>query len=276
MHTTVELIEQQHIARVVFRSEKGIQILSHATRSALDRVLSRLDDLHDCRVVIFEAEGRSFLAGADLSELKSLTPKTAFAFAREGQELMNRIESLEPATIAAIHAPCVGGGCELALACDFRMAAVSARIGLPEVSLGVIPGWGGTVRGVRLLGSAAARRLILTAELQSAADALAVGLVDSVHADDQFRQAVAARAGLLVSRAPFALRRAKRLVHSLEARSAARQFRREARRFAACYRNGEPTEGIAAFLEKREPAWKSVPNPPPEPTNGAPESTSVE
>jgi enoyl-CoA hydratase len=258
MATTVELIREDRLARVLFRSENGIQILGVDARDQLASVLDQLEMQTDCQVVVFEAEGRTFIAGADLKELRRLDARTAYSFAREGQKLMRRIERLKPVTIAAVHAACAGGGCEMALACDFRLGARSAKIGLPEVSLGLLPGWGGTVRAVRLLGGAAARRIILTGELLPADEAQALGLFDAVHEDEAFRDAVQARAALLLSRGPNALRRAKSLIQDLEAKAVGRKFRREARRFAACYETAEPAEGTLAFLEKRAPAWKAA------------------
>jgi len=258
MSTTVELVRQDETARVRFRNAKGIHILTAETRGQLAEVLEELEQDRTTRVVVFESEGRSFLAGADLKELKSLDSKTALTFAREGQDLMNRIEGLRQVTIAAIHAACAGGGCELALACDLRMAARSARIGLPEVSLGLLPGWGGTVRSVQLLGGAVARRIIFSGELFAAEDAYALGLLDSVIDDDSFRDAVDERVTLLLSRGPNAIRRVKRLIRVLDRRESRKKFRREARRFAACYLSAEPQEGINAFLEKREPLWERV------------------
>ncbi|RMG41091.1 MAG: hypothetical protein D6725_02115, partial [Planctomycetota bacterium] len=192
---------------------------------------------------------------ADIRELKRLDAATAVEDAYHGQGLMNRIAALPATTIAAIHAACAGGGCELALACDLRLAAERARIGLPETSIGMIPGWGGTVRTVRLLGGVVARRLILTGELLPAADALRIGLVDAVFPNDAFRQGVDGWIDRLLTRAPAARKTAKRLIRRLEAEDWDSAFRAEAHAFASCYASGEPAEGMAAFLDKRPAAW---------------------
>ncbi|HVW02172.1 MAG TPA: enoyl-CoA hydratase/isomerase family protein [Planctomycetaceae bacterium] len=257
MTTTVELTREGRVGRVKLRSEKGIQTLTSDTRQQLSNVLDELEKAEGLQVIVFEAEGRSFIAGADLNELKALDHRTAWTFARTGQKLMERIELLPATTIAAVHAACAGGGCELALACDMRLGAKATRIGLPEVSLGLLPGWGGTVRATRLFGGAVARRMILAADLLPAEEAHRLGVIDAVFEDDKFREGVQARVDLLLSRAPQAQQTSKALVQSFECRPglARRQFRREARRFAACFRTNEPTEGLSAFLEKRAPQW---------------------
>jgi enoyl-CoA hydratase/carnithine racemase len=255
MPTTVELAVADRVARVTFRGENGIQILSSATRQRLSDVVADLESRRDVRVVVFAAEGRTFIAGADIHELKALAPDSALELARSGQRLMQRIGRLDAVTIAAVHAACAGGGCELSLACDLRLAAAAARIGLPEVSLGVLPGWGGTVRSVRLFGGAAARRMILTGELLAADEALRLRIVDSVTADDGFRAAVDARVQQLLARGPTAQRLVKDLVRRFEGRDIEIELAAEAVAFADCYRSVDAAEGTAAFLEKRPPRF---------------------
>lgn len=256
METTVELKYESGVARVQFANARGVHLLTEETRWQLIEVLHEVESLPDCRVVVFESSGRTFLAGADIKELRSLDPRTARSFSTEGQHVMNRIEALRPVTIAAIHAACTGGGWELAMACDLRMAARGARLGLPEVTLGILPGWGGTVRAVRLFGGALARRMILTGELFPAAEALSLGLINSVDEDDTFRDGVKARVDQLLKCGPLAQQNVKQLILRLDTKTVTKQFRREARRFAECYRTSEPPEGLCAFLEKRAPIWK--------------------
>jgi enoyl-CoA hydratase len=258
MRTQVELIfeSDSRVARVQFQGKKGIQLLSTQTRQQLAEVVGKLEQAADCRIVVFEAQGRTFIAGADIQELSQLTAETAQSMAREAQQLVRKIENLKAVTISAIHAACAGGGTELSLACDMRMAAESARIGLPEVSLGVIPGWGGTVRATRLFGGAVARRMILTGELFESQEALRLGIVDSVSSDETFRDAVNACIDQVLSKGPQACLTAKRLISDFEGPDIEAQLRAEAQAFAACYTTGETKEGIGAFLEKRQPNWE--------------------
>lgn len=256
MTTHIELLVAGPVARIILRGEKGIQILSAETRRQLLTVIEHVTRT-DCSVAVFAAEGRTFIAGASIDELRSLDEVAALHDSRAGQKLMSAIEALPQTTIAAIHGACAGGGTELVLACDLRFAADKAKIGLPETSIGVLPGWGGTVRATRLLGPAIARRLILTGELLAADEALRIGLVDAVFPVDKFNENVEACVAQVLTRAPQARQRVKHLLrqHAADGVDLAAQFDAEARAFAECYRNGEPLEGMSAFLEKRPAKW---------------------
>lgn len=256
MTTHIELMVVGPVARIIMRGEKGIQILSTETRRQLLTVIEHVSRT-DCSVVVFEAEGRTFIAGASIDELRSLDEVAALHDSRAGQRLMSAIESLPQTTIAAIHGACAGGGTELVLACDLRFAADGAKIGLPETSIGVLPGWGGTVRATHLLGAAVAKRLILTGELLAADEALRIGLVDAVFPADRFNEDVETRIAQVLTRAPQARQRVKQLLrqHSADGIDLTAQFDAEARAFAECYRTSEPLEGLSAFLEKRPAAW---------------------
>jgi len=258
MSTQVDLVQgDAGVSRVVFRSENGIQILSRATLDQLKTVLKALKGDKSVRIVVFEAQGRTFLAGADLAELKALTRKTARRYARDGQQLFQRIADLPAISIAAIHATCVGGGLELSLACDVRLAAAGALIGAPEVKLGLIPGWGGTVRSTLLFGASHAKRVILAGEHFSAAEALRLGVVDAVFPDSEFRAGVDSRIAALLKAGPQAAVAAKRLIADIYAVELDDLLEMEAEQFAKCYSTGEPAEGIAAFLEKRPAGWRT-------------------
>lgn len=259
MATRVNVQTQDTVTRISFETENGIHILSAQTRQELADAIQTVHHDQKCRIVVFQAAGRTFLAGAELSELQNLTASTAEAYALEGQALMTAISKLKPLTICAIHAACAGGGCELSLACDLRVAATAARIGLPETSLGLIPGWGGTVRATQLLGAAAAKRLILSGTLFPAAEALQLGLITSVFPDDTFRAEVDSLIAHLQTRGPAALKRAKKLIGQFSGINCKKSFRREARHFASCYDTGEPAAGIQAFREKRPAVWPLPP-----------------
>lgn len=256
MSTTVSLsTPRPGVARVAFRSDNGIQILSRAVLAELHGIVKQLKSDKSVRVVVFKAEGRTFMAGADLNELKALDRKSARKYSREGQRVFQRIAELPGVTICAIHAACAGGGCELALACDLRLAGAGARIGLPEVTLGLIPGWGGTVRATLLLGAAAARRVILAGELFPAQAAFELGLVDAVVPDAELSAAVDARIAQFLKAGPAAATRAKRLIGAIHGIELPDLLEIEAEQFAACFTTGEPAEGLAAFLEKRPATW---------------------
>lgn len=256
MATQVDLSLDGPVARITLRGEKGIQILSAETRRRLLETVAQVAT-SDCSVVVFVAEGRTFIAGASIDELRSLDEAGALRDSRAGQQLMSAIEDLPQTTIAAIHGACAGGGTELVLACDLRFAADGVKIGLPETSIGALPGWGGTVRATHLLGAAVARRLILTGELLAADEALRIGLVDAVFSGEKFSDEVEARVTQILTRGPQARQRVKHLLrqHAADGIDLAAQFDAEARAFAECYRTGEPREGMSAFLEKRPAKW---------------------
>lgn len=258
MATDVRLVTEGRAARVKFETDNGVHVFSGETRHQFFAVMDEVSQLADCSVVVFESEGRTFIAGADIQEFVGLNAETGERLARDGQHLMDCVEALRPVTIAAIHGPCAGGGTELALACDMRIAAEGARIGLPEVSLGILPGWGGTVRSVRLFGGAVARRMILTGELLAGRTAEKLGIVDLCVSDDQFRDEIDKRISLVCSRGPNACRSAKRLIADFESVDMAGQLLKEARAFGQCFATGEPEVGASAFLEKRAPNWEPV------------------
>lgn len=256
MRTHIELIVAGPVARIILRGEKGVQTLSAETRRQLLGVVEEVGRT-DCSVVVFAAEGRTFIAGANIEELRGMDEVAALKDSHAGQQLMHAIESLPQTTIAAIHSACAGGGTELILACDLRFAADGSRIGLPETSIGVLPGWGGTVRATQLLGAAVARRLILTGELIPAGEALRIGLVDGVFPTASFAESVETQITQILTRGPQARRVAKHLLrqHAADGINLAAQYEAEARAFAECYRTGEPLEGMSAFLEKRPAKW---------------------
>lgn len=253
--THVELISTGgQIHRIRFTSAGGIQILSEDVCRKLTQILKSVAK-HPPRILVFEATGRTFLAGAELRELAALDRRAARRYSRRGQKLFRKIAELPCLTVAAIHAACAGGGCELSLACDFRFLAETARIGLPEVTLGIIPGWGGAARAVRVLGPVAARRLILSGDLLPASEAWQIGLADAVFPVKDFSAAVEARLQRLLRCAPGAIAMAKRFLAEGHHLDLTDLLAEESRLFARCYSTPEPAEGIAAFLQKRDAVW---------------------
>lgn len=253
--THVELQHDDTVSRVRIQSDNGIQLLADDVRAELAAAIGELEARPQCRVAVFEAEGRSYLAGADVKELQALDAASAEALSHDVHALFERIENLPAVTVAAIHAVCAGGGFELALSCDLRFAAAGAKIGLPEVTLGLIPGWGGVVRMLQMFGPAVARRVILSGELHPAGEALRLGLVSGVAPDDEFREYVQERVAAIARRSPNAVRTVKSLLKEMAGADRDARFAAEARSFGACYDSPDAAEGIAAFLEKREARW---------------------
>ena len=255
--TAAPLVEIQHdgpIARVTIQRPKALNALNSGVIAELDQVFAKLAYQACLRVVIVRGGGdRSFVAGADIAEMVSLDAHQARVFAERGQRVFSRIEGLTQPVIAEVQGFALGGGLELAMACDWIIASSKALLGQPEIDLGIIPGFGGTQRLARRVGAARARDLICTGRKIGAEEAHRIGLVDQVHAPEALRDAVETLASTLAAKAPAALREAKRAIArgidtTLEAGLAI-----EARAFGDCFATADAREGLRAFLEKRPP-----------------------
>lgn len=239
----------------VARPEK-LNALDRATIGALgDRLVTLAADPALRVLVITGAGAKAFVAGADISEFEGLTPDEATRLARRGQAVLDRLEALPVPTIAAINGYALGGGCELALACTFRLMADTARIGLPETSLGLIPGFGGTQRLARAVGRQHALELILTGRQVDAAEAVRLGLALRSVPSAQLMDEALALAGHLAARAPLALRYAREAVAEGLDRPLADALALEARLFGLAASTADMREGVRAFLEKRQPTF---------------------
>ncbi|WP_291988817.1 enoyl-CoA hydratase-related protein [Luteitalea sp.] len=233
--------------------------LNALNRAMLAALAARLDALardETLRVLIITGAGpKAFVAGADISEFEGLTPDAATRYARDGQLVLDRLEGLPVPTIAAINGYALGGGCELALACTFRVMAETARLGLPETSLGLIPGFGGTQRLARAIGRQQALELILTGRQVDAAEAVRLGLVLRAVPADQVMEAAQALGNQLAARAPLALRYAREAVAAGLDRPLADGLAVEARLFGLAAASADMREGVRAFLEKRHASF---------------------
>jgi enoyl-CoA hydratase len=228
--------------------------ISAAVISGLSEAFSAAAADGDARVAVLTGAGsRFFAAGADVSEFPTATGQVA---AGGGQELTLAMEALPIITIGAVNGMAFGGGCELALACDLRIAAANASFGQPEIKLGIIPGWGGTQRLPRLIGRARAVPLLLSGDPIDAATALQWGLVSEVVEGDALLDAVAALAGRLADRAPLAVAATKRAVADGLDRPLRDALDVERREFSTVFGTEDAREGISAFLEKRAAVWR--------------------
>ena len=217
----------------------------------LSSLLNQLADGNMIRVIVIGGEGRAFCGGFDLSAFRTAgSPNNILTLVRRLQDLNDRIESLPKPVIASIQGYALGGGLEIALACDFRFASASSSVGQTEVNLGFIPGAGGTQRLTRLVGPALAKKMIFTGERIAASDALAIGLVDGVFEDSRLAAGVASFASLLAEKPPLALAAAKRAIGEATHPIRAGQDL-EAARFALLFSSEDVREGLSAFFEKR-------------------------
>jgi len=204
-------------------------------------------------VVLTGAGGKAFVAGADIKYMSGLGPEDAKGWGALGHEAARLLETMPKPTIAAVNGFALGGGCELALACDIRYATSRAKLGQPEINLGIVPGWGGTQRLARATNLGYAKELVFTGRTVDAEEALRVGLVQAVH--DPVLEKALETARLLAGKSPVALRVAKRLVNAALAGDHEENLAAEADMFGELFSSEDAKEGLAAFVEKREPTF---------------------
>ncbi|MDQ6732644.1 MAG: enoyl-CoA hydratase-related protein [Nitrospirota bacterium] len=229
-------------------------VLTHAVLQELEQVFAELEADEYVRVVVLTGSDRFFSAGADIHELKHLQSKYGGAeFSTRGQACLNRIERFDKPVIAAINGICLGGGLELAMACHVQIAAAGSSLGLPEIALGVIPGFGGTQRMTRLVGLSKATELILTGERVAAEEALSMGLVSRVVPADSLLKEAETLAGVIAARGRAATRAALRAIRGGCDRPVSEGLIRESELFGELCETPDKNEGIQAFLEKRPP-----------------------
>ena len=254
---TLQIRQQNAVRWIVIDRPEKLNALNQEVIEALDEAFGEAAADPQCRVVVLTGAGdRAFVAGADIAELQALEPGEAEAFVRRGHELMDRIEGLGKPVLAAINGFALGGGCELALACTLRFAADSARIGLPEVKLGLLPGYGGTQRLARLVGRGRALEMMLGGEPVTAARALEWGLVNGTAPAEELHALVSGWAEKLASGAPLAMEGILSAVHEGVDLPMADGLEVERERFARICSSEDMREGTAAFLEKRAASFR--------------------
>jgi enoyl-CoA hydratase len=214
-------------------------------------------DFEGARALIITGSGdKAFVAGADIKEIANLTEDQAFAFAQKGQSIFHELNLLKIPVIAAVNGFALGGGLELALGCDFIFAADHAKFGLPEVSLGLIPGFGGTVRLARAVGIRKARELTFTGDLIGAHEALELGLVNRVAPAGELMNVVMKTVDTILNRGPVAIAAAKKSINQSYELDVEEAQKTEAQHFADLFATDDVREGTRAFIEKRKPVFK--------------------
>ena len=247
------------IAVITFNRPQALNALNAALLEEFAAALDRVENDSAIRVLVLTGAGeKAFVAGADITEINQLGPLGAKRFARRGADGISRLTRLSVPVIAAVNGFALGGGTEMALACDFIYAARSARFGLPEINLGIIPGFGGTQRLPRLIGPARARELIYTGRMVDAEEALRLGIVNRVCEDGELMVAVNETARLIAAKGRVALRAAKQAVNTGLNVDLESGLALENDAFALCLASPDAKEGTSAFLEKR-PAVFSAP-----------------
>ncbi len=243
------------IVIITLESPDGLNILSSRMLQYISNKLSVLEKTEEVRVIIITGV-KNFSAGADIKEMKEKSPEEAEVFSRLGHKVCSQIEEMGKAVIAAVRGYALGGGCELALACDIRIAGGSARFGQPELNLGLIPGFGGTLRLTRLVGVGLAKEMVLTGKVIDAAEAESIGLVNRTVRDGELMESAMAIAALIAQKSPSTVRMVKELINNDYAKKEGLDM--EIRFFSECFRTEDHIEGINAFLEKRKPGFKGA------------------
>jgi len=243
---------KEQIARITFNRPAVLNALNRKTIDELGDCLNAARHDAAVRVLILTGSGeKAFIAGADINELAQRTPVDGKEFSLYGQEIIHRLETLGKPSIAAINGFALGGGCELALACTMRIASRNAKLGQPEVKLGILPGYGGSQRLARLCGKGIAHELILTGDMITAEEALRIGLVNRVTEQSELLATAEAIAKKIIANAPLAVQYALEAVeHGMEMPQEEGLFL-EATLFGLCCATEDMREGTRAFLEKR-------------------------
>jgi enoyl-CoA hydratase len=255
-YDTLRVVRDGGVATLTIDRPEKRNALSAQVRTELVRALDDLDQDGTTRVVVITGAGsKAFVAGADIAEFAQRTPIEQRA-AMEGRRVFDVLAAFPKPTIASINGVALGGGCELALACDLRIAARSARLGQPEVNLGILPGGGGTQRLPRLVGMGRAMRMILTGELITAEQAESIGLVDEVADDDVLVDRTRELAERIAGHSPIALKLIKQAVRASAEMPLAAGLELERELFITAFASEDRQEGVAAFLEKRAPRFQ--------------------
>lgn len=252
----------------VERPAEGVQVVQFHRPHALNALdTETLNELNDCvgaaetegkvRVIIFTGGGDgTFISGGDISEMSNMGPQEASSYSRLGQRVLQRLVESDIVTIAAINGHALGGGLEFALACDIRLASETASVGLPEVTLGAVCGFGGTQRLPRIIGVSKAAEMLLTGKRVAAAEALSWGIVSNVVAGPELLPAAVQLARDILSCAPMAVRVTKRLMHQGLQTDIYSGLALEQYAFAFIFSSDSQKEGMRAFLEKRPPRFE--------------------
>ncbi|OGD14396.1 MAG: hypothetical protein A2V76_05325 [Candidatus Aminicenantes bacterium RBG_16_63_14] len=244
------------VATVTISRPQAMNALNTRFFQEMDSLVAEIAGRADIKVVILTGDGKAFVAGADIAEMVSKTQDDARAFSKVGQRTFRSLELLEKPVIAAVNGFALGGGCELALACDVRIASSKAKFGQPEVNLGLIPGYAATQRLPRLVGLGNALWLLLSGEMVGAEDALRMGLVQKVVEPEVLLPVAVELAKTIAAKGPRAVRLVKRVVREGILKDFESGCALESEEFGSLFDN-EGAEGMKAFLEKRKPEWKA-------------------
>lgn len=245
------------IAYISVNRPEALNALNTDVLAELHDVFSWVNSADDVKIAILTGEGRAFVAGADISQMSNLTTQEGRDMTIKGQRVMNLIEEIDKMVIAAVNGFALGGGCELAMACDFRIASDKAKFGQPEVNLGIIPGFGGTQRLPRLVGKGMAKYLIATAEMITAEEACRIGLVEKVVPAEELLGEAEKIAKLIITKSPIGIKMAKHSINNGAKMDIISGVAYEAEAYVTTFSSDDRVEGMKAFVEKRTANFKN-------------------
>ena len=252
MYQTIRYEKNGSIGIATINRPEALNALNSTVISELEQVITEVEQDTELRAFIITGEGRSFVAGADIGEQYPMDVAAGRKWGQRGSALMRRIEKLEIPTIAAVNGFALGGGCELSLACDIRIASEKAKFGQPEVGLGITPGFSGTQRLPRRVGLAKAKELIFSGKVIGAAEAKEIGLVNAVYPPEELMNGAIAMAQSFIANAPIAVKYSKACIDRGMQMDIDDGIALENELFAMCFATADQKEGMSAFLEKRK------------------------
>lgn len=247
------IIQDNGAVRVIkINNPEALNALNTAILKELDAAFTEVAEDNGILAVVLTGEGRAFVAGADISEMKSKNAIEGEIFGKLGASVLRKIELLPKPVIAAVNGFALGGGCELAMSCDIRLASAKAKFGQPEVGLGITPGFSGTQRMPRLIGMGKAKELIYTADIIDAAEAYRIGLVNHVYEPEALMEEAMKMAEKIASKAPIAVKNSKEAINRGIQTDMDSAVAIEAYLFGLCFASEDQKEGMTAFFEKRK------------------------
>lgn len=250
-------VRDDGVAVLTVNRPKSLNALNPQTLEEIDKALDEVETNDRIKVLVITGAGdKAFIAGADITEFPKMNSLQAYKFAEKGQNVFFRLEQLPKPVIACVNGFALGGGCELAMSCDFIYASEKAKFGQPEINLGIIPGFGGTQRLARLVGRAKAKELCMTGEMISAEEAKNIGLVAKVFPAEKLLEETLKVASALAQKSQVALRAIKRVIDEGVGSDLRSGCLLEANAFALTFASEDAREGVQAFLEKRKPSFK--------------------
>lgn len=253
----IKVKEENGISVICIDRPKSLNALNTQTLKELGQIINDISERKDIYTVIITGSGeKAFVAGADITEMKSKSAIEGREMAKLAQKIFSNIENMPQVVIAAVNGYALGGGCELSMACDIRLASTKARFGQPEVGLGIIPGFAGTQRLPRLVGKGIAKELIFTTDMIDAKEAYRIGLVNKVYEPEELMEKTIELAQKIMKKGLFAVSLAKSAINNGLNMDTESAYAFEADLFGLCFSTDDQTEGMSAFIEKRKALFK--------------------